>query len=50
LRRQQVAAAEVIVAKHVTEFVDSISRAFHPAPETAEHASVGKNSLRASEL
>jgi glutamyl-tRNA reductase len=50
LRRQQVAAAEVIVAEHVTEFVDSISRAFHPAPQTAEHASLGKNSLRTSEL
>ncbi len=50
LRRQQVAAAEVIIAEHVTDFVDSISRGLHPAPQTVEHASLGKNSLRASEL
>jgi glutamyl-tRNA reductase len=50
LRRQQVAAAEVIIAEHVTDFVDSISRGLHPAPQTAEHASLGKNSLRVSEL
>jgi glutamyl-tRNA reductase len=50
LRRQQVAAAELIIAEHVTDFVDSISSGLHPAPQTAEHASLGKNSLRTSEL
>src|SRR5213594_768785 len=50
LRRQQVAAAESIIAEHVTDFVDSISRGLHPASQTAELASLAKNSLRSSEL
>jgi glutamyl-tRNA reductase len=50
LRRQQVAAAEAIIADHVTEFVDSISRALGRASQTAEHAPLGENPLRASEL
>jgi glutamyl-tRNA reductase len=50
LRRQQVAAAEAIIADHVTEFVDSISRGLSRASKTAEHSSLGENSLRASEL
>ena len=50
LRRQQVAAAESIIAEHVTDFVDSISRGLHPASQTAELASLTKNSLRASEM
>jgi glutamyl-tRNA reductase len=50
LRRQQVAAAESIIAEHVTDFVDSISRGLHPASQTAELASLAKNSLRASEM
>src|SRR5213594_3526474 len=50
LRRQQVAAAESIIAEHVTDFVDSISRGLHPASQTAELASLAKNCLRSSEL
>jgi len=50
LRRQQVAAAEAIIANHVTEFVDSISRGLGRMSQTAEHASLGENRLRASEL
>src|SRR5437016_3426898 len=50
LRRQQVAAAESIIAEHVADFVDSISRGLHLAARTTEHASLGKNSLRVSEL
>jgi glutamyl-tRNA reductase len=50
LRRQQVAAAEAIIAEHVTDFIDLISRGLHAAAQTAEHASLGENSLRASEL
>jgi len=50
LRRQQVAAAESIIAEHVADFVDSISRGLHPASQTAELASLAKNSLRASEM
>ena len=47
LRRQQVVAAEAIIANHVTEFVDSISRALGRASQIAEHAPLGENTLRA---
>jgi glutamyl-tRNA reductase len=50
LRRQQVAAAESIIAEHVEDFVDSISRGLLPASQTAEHPSLGENPLRASQL
>src|SRR5205809_2926579 len=50
LRRQQVAAAESIIAEHVTDFVDSISRGLHPASQTTEHSALGENPLRTSEL
>ena len=50
LRRQQVAAAEAIIADHVTEFVDSISRGLNRASRAPEHSSLGENPLRASEL
>jgi glutamyl-tRNA reductase len=50
LRRQQVAAAEAIIADHVTEFFDSISRGLNRPSQTTEHSSLGENPLRASEL
>src|SRR6516225_11805185 len=50
LRRQQVAAAEAIIAEHVTDFVDSISRGLNRPAQTAEHPSLDQNPLRASEL
>src|SRR2546423_4972497 len=50
LRRQQVAAAEAIIADHVTEFVESISRGPGRISQTADHASLSENPLRASEL
>jgi len=50
LRRQQVAAAEAIIAHHVTEFVDSISRGLGRASQMVERASLGENPLRASQL
>jgi glutamyl-tRNA reductase len=50
LRRQQVAAAEAIIAEHVTDFVDSISRGLNRPRQTAEHPSLDQNPLRASEL
>jgi len=49
LRRQHVAAAESIIADHVTEFFDSISRGLSRVSQT-EHSSLGENALRASEL
>src|SRR3982750_2932976 len=50
LRRQHVAAAEAIIADHVSEFVDSISRGLNRPAQTTEHSSLGENSLRPSEL
>ena len=50
LRRQQVAAAEAIIADHVTEFIDSISRGLSRISQAAEHSSLGENPLRTSEL
>ena len=50
LRRQQVAAAEAIIADHVAEFVNSISRGLTRISQGAEHPSLGRDSLRASEL
>ena len=48
LRRQQIAAAEAIIADHVAEFFDSISRTLNRLSHGAEHSSVGENSLRVS--
>jgi glutamyl-tRNA reductase len=50
LRREQVAAAEAIIAEHVTDFVDFISQGLNSASQTAKPPSLGENSLRASEL
>jgi glutamyl-tRNA reductase len=50
LRREQVAAAEAIIAEHVTDFVDRISLGLNPASQTAKPSSLGENPLRASEL
>src|SRR5438034_5213158 len=50
LRRQQTAAAEAIIAEHVADFVDSISRGLKRASRTPEHTSVADSSLRTSGL
>ncbi len=50
LRRQQVAAAEAIIADHVTDFIDSIPRGLSRISQTVEHPSLGETSLRTSEL
>jgi glutamyl-tRNA reductase len=50
LRRQHVAAAEAMIAEHVRDFVDSISRGINRASQTSEHLSLGENPLHASEL
>jgi len=49
LRRQQVAAAEAIIADHVIEFADSISPGSSGMSRTAQN-SLGEKALRASEL
>ena len=50
LRREQVAAAEAIIAEHVTDFVDLVSRGLNPSSQSAKPPSLGENPLRASEL
>jgi glutamyl-tRNA reductase len=50
LRRQQIAAADTIIAEHVADFVDSISRGLNRAPQTSGHPTVGDSSLSVSEL
>ena len=50
LRRQQIAAAEEIIAEHVADFGNSISRGLSRVGRAAEHPSVADSSLRASEL
>jgi glutamyl-tRNA reductase len=50
LRRQQVATAETIIAEHVADFINVISRGLNRVSPAPEHPSVGKTSLRASEL
>jgi len=49
MRREQVAAAEEIIAQHVAEFGESISRGFNRAAEIAEHPPASDESLRPSE-
>lgn len=50
VRRQQVAAAETIIAEHVAEFMDSIARGVRYAIGTEERPSLGQDSLRPSQL
>jgi glutamyl-tRNA reductase len=50
MRREQVAAAEQIIAQHVAEFGESISLGLNPPKTSADHPSVGESSLRTSEL
>jgi glutamyl-tRNA reductase len=49
-RRQQIAAAEAIIADHIANFSEMISRGLNRTAGTAEHPAVGESSLRASEL
>ena len=50
LRHQHVVVAEAMIAEHVRDFVDSISRGINRASQTSEHPSLGENPLHASEL
>ena len=49
MRREQVAAAEEIIAQHVAEFSESVLRGFNRAAQVAEHPPVSDKSLRPSE-
>ena len=50
LRRQQIAAAEEIIAEHIGDFVASIGRGLNRVARAGEHPSVADGSLRATEL
>src|SRR5213593_721418 len=50
LRRQQIAAAEAIIAEHVADFGKLISPGLNGPPRAAEHPPIGESPLRASEL
>jgi glutamyl-tRNA reductase len=49
LRRQQIETAEEILARHVTEFGESILRGLKRAQHAGEGPSIGERSLRASQ-
>jgi len=49
MRREQIAAAEEIIAEHVAEFGEAILRGLNPPAQTSEHPAVGESSLRPSE-
>jgi glutamyl-tRNA reductase len=49
LRRQQVAAAEAIIAEHVADFFNSISRGLNRSSQTSDRSSLSENLLRTSE-
>jgi glutamyl-tRNA reductase len=48
LRRQQIMAAEEIIAAHVADFRDTLDRSFSRGSQGAEHSSLGEPRLRAS--
>ncbi len=48
LRSQQIAAAEAIIANHVTDFFESISRGLNRISRSPQHPPLGESSLRAS--
>ena len=48
MRRAQIVAAEEIISKHVTEFVESMTRGVRQA-NAAEHPTLSETSLRASQ-
>jgi glutamyl-tRNA reductase len=48
-RRQQITAAEAIIAEHVADFGESISRVLNRKSPSTEHRAIGDTSLHASE-
>ena len=49
MRREQIAAAEEIIAQHVAEFGEAIPRGLNLPRQTSEHPAVDESSLRPSE-
>jgi glutamyl-tRNA reductase len=50
LRRQQIAAAEAIIAQHVEDFRETLAGRLHADSRAAEHSPIGETPLRTSEL
>jgi glutamyl-tRNA reductase len=50
LRRQQIAAAEAIIAQHVEDFRETLTGRLHGGSRAAEDSSIGETPLRTSEL
>ena len=50
LRRQQIAAAEAIIAQHVEDFRETLAGRSHGDSHAAEHLPIGETPLRTSEL
>jgi glutamyl-tRNA reductase len=50
LRRQQIAAAEAIIAQHVEDFRGTLAGRLHGDARAAEHSPIGETPLRTSEL
>jgi hypothetical protein len=50
LRRQQIVAAEAIIAEHVTDFQETLARSFNRDSHSDGHSPLGETHLRASEL
>jgi len=50
LRRQQITAAEAIIAEHVADFGELISRGLNRASRDAEHPPIDESPLRTQEL
>ena len=48
LRRQQIMAAEEIIAAHVADFRETLARSFNRSSQAGEHSSLQKTPLRAS--
>jgi glutamyl-tRNA reductase len=50
LRRQQIAAAEAIIAQNVEDFGETLAGRLHGGSRAAEHSPIGETPLRTSEL
>jgi glutamyl-tRNA reductase len=50
LRRQQIVAAETIIAEHVADFQETLARSFNRDSRSDEHSPIGETPLPASEL
>ena len=50
VRRQQIASAEAIIAEHVADFLEKISRELSPTSLITGHSPIADSSLSATQL